>query len=324
MKLIVGLEGKYLVSQDTTLEFERTILLYSKIIKAPQASYFWSRAFHRIWQYLANVDFGRKIYLCICRLFFFRKDDFFIVLMGPKFQKCFPYFLRKGEKNCYLFDAWPVNTKKIIRFINDFNVDRIFVSSSQATRDLNLLLKENKCYWIPEGINPDEYYFLPFHEKDIDVLSIGRKFQKYHELIQVPLSNSNYNYEYASSLESHIFPDRGVFLNGLARSKILICFPRNVSHPEQAGHYETLTIRYLQAMLSKCLIVGHAPQELIELFKYNPVIEVEMDHAFDQLNEILKHYLDHNDLIERNYQEVLNNHTWRNRWDEIYRIIISQ
>jgi hypothetical protein len=323
VKLIVGLEGEYLVSQDTTEEFETAILLNSKINKASEASYFWSRSFHRIWLYLAHFGFIRKMYLKICRLLFFNKEDYFIVLMGPKFQKCFPYFLRSGEKNCYFFDAWPVNEEKIVHFINDFDVNRIFVSSSQATRELNLLLKENKCFWIPEGINPDEYFFLPLNKKDIDVLSIGRKFQDYHDLIKEPLSKSNYNYKYATSLGSHLFPDRKALIHGLARSKISICFPRNVSHPEQVGHYETLTIRYLQAMLSKCLVIGHAPEEMIELFGYNPVIEVDMEHASDQLNEILKHIVDYNDLIERNYQEVLKNHTWKNRWEEIARIMFS-
>jgi len=303
------------------MEFESAILSDGKIIKTPANSYFWSRSFHRIWYYLAQCGFLRKIYLKICRLFFLSREDYFVVFMGPKFQKCFPYFLRPGKKNCYLFDAWPVNAKKIIRFIDDFNINRIFISSSQATRDLNLLLKENKCFWIPEGINPEEYLYLPFHLKDIDILSIGRKFQDYHELIYEPISKSNFSYKFSTSKELHVFPDRGTYLNGLARSKISICFPRNVTHPEQVGNYETLTIRYLQAMLSKCLIVGHAPKELIDLFGYNPVIEVDMDHAFDQLQEIIMHYLDYNDLIERNYEEVLKNHTWKNRWEEINRIM---
>jgi hypothetical protein len=243
--------------------------------------------------------------------------------MGPKFQKCFPYFLRRGAKNCYLFDAWPAYGEKIIRFINDFNVNRIFVSSSQAAHYLNLRLNKKKCFWIPEGINPDEYYFLTPDRKDIDVISTGRRFQKYDGLILEPLRKSNYNCIFATSLKFHAFPDRGTYLNGLARSKIVICFPRNISHPELADNYETVTIRYLQPMLSKCLILGHAPQELTELFGYNPVIEVDMDHAFDQIHEILMRYTDYNDLIERNCQEVLKNHTWKNRWEEINRIMIS-
>jgi hypothetical protein len=34
-------------------------------------------------------------------------------------------------------------------------------------------------------------------------------------------------------------------------------------------------------MASKCLIVGHAPQELTDLSGYNPVIEVREGYEFE-------------------------------------------
>ena len=52
---------------------------------------------------------------------------------------------------------------------------------------------------------------------------------------------------------------RDAFIDGLARSRVSICVPSSVTHPERAGDIETMTIRYLQSMVSKCVVLGRAP-----------------------------------------------------------------
>ena len=74
-------------------------------------------------------------------------------------------------------------------------------------------------------------------------------------------------------------------------------------------------------MVSKCLVVGHAPNEMIELFGYNPVIEIDILNPTQQLESILKNYSDYLPLIEKNYEQVLQNHTWENRWNQIKKIL---
>jgi hypothetical protein len=111
-----------------------------------------------------------------------------------------------------------------------------------------------------------------------------------------------------------------LFINGLARSKVSICFPSSITHPERAGKIETMTIRYLQSMVSKNLIIGKTPEEMITLFGYNPVIEVDMEDPVSQLNEILNNYNEYTGLIEKNYSAVVKDHTWRNRWQSIKEI----
>ena len=49
--------------------------------------------------------------------------------------------------------------------------------------------------------------------------------------------------------------------------------------PELAGDIETLTQRYWECMLSRIVMLGHAPQELIDLIGYNPVIEIDKEHV---------------------------------------------
>ena len=83
-------------------------------------------------------------------------------------------------------------------------------------------------------------------------------------------------------------------------------------------------MRYLQSMASKCLILGHAPAEMIKLFGYNPVIEIDWDHAEEQIEDILQHFHLHIPLIERNYKAVLANHTWVHRFHQIKKILSGQ
>ena len=93
------------------------------------------------------------------------------------------------------------------------------------------------------------------------------------------------------------------------------------AHPERAGDVETMTTRYLQSMVSKCLVVGHAPAEMIGLFGYNPVVEMEMHRAGEQLLEILERYEEYVPLIERNFEAVLSSHTWQERWARMSRVL---
>ena len=57
--------------------------------------------------------------------------------------------------------------------------------------------------------------------------------------------------------------------------RISICFPRSMTHTAAIGGLETVTHRYFLSSLASGCLVGHCPEELRDLFGYNPVIEVE-------------------------------------------------
>ena len=82
-----------------------------------------------------------------------------------------------------------------------------------------------------------------------------------------------------------------------------------------------MTIRYLQSMAAKCLILGHAPKEMIDLFGYNPVVEIEMSDPVGQLQSLLNSFSDYIPLIEKNFNKVASEHTWPHRWQQISSIL---
>jgi hypothetical protein len=243
--------------------------------------------------------------------------DYFLIMMGPQGARCLPYFVLPGRKSIYLFDAWPSTYDWIGEFISHWHVQEVFVSSSQAANALSDLLPQCRFSWVAEGIDPGVYRRRPHAERDVDVIQLGRKHDAYHQRVRAPLLDRGKSYKYERTKGEVIFPTRQQFIDGLARSKVSVCFPSNLTHPARSGDTETLTQRYLQSMISKCLVVGHAPREMVDLFGYDPVVEADMDNPAEQLVSVLDNFEAYIPLIEMNYRSIVEDHTWTKRWQVI-------
>lgn len=319
MKLIAQ-KYNYHVSLDTVNEFEQIILADSSITSKNETNRIFSKLlFFAFRMFIKNkVITGNKDNSLAKKN---PNDDLLAVLMGPDFSKCLPHFMFSKNKSLYIFDAWPKEHAGIIEFLNFFKVNNVFLTSSQAVEILQPQVEGTACFWLPEGINPENYMFNNYNDKSIDVLAFGRRYDEYHEQIVECLENNNKQYLYEKERGNIIFPTREDFIMGMAKSKISICVPSNITHPERSGNFETMTIRYLQSMASKCIILGHAPVEMITLFGYNPVIEIDLKNAEDQLLSILNNYSEYIPFVEKNYQTMLQHHTWQCRWDTMKQLL---
>ena len=319
MDLIIRNPGPYHVSLDTVWEFEKAILEDVRVRRWSSKYNFLSALPNLFWRRIRGVQDpppDGKPHPPTPR-------DMFTVLMGLNIRKTMPRYLLPGRKSVYLFDAWPSTHDKIQNYAESCQIDYLFLSSQQATKMLQERLPHVSCHWIPEGINPESYHYLSLAEKDIDVLQLGRRYNSYHNLIVEPLAQADRVYFYEKIAGQIIFPTRAEYLDALARSRISICVPATLTHPDRAGGIETMTTRYLQSMLSKCLILGHAPRETIELFGYNPIIEIDTQAPVAQLQFIMKNIAEYSSLIEKNYQTVLAGHTWQHRWRQIASLLWS-
>lgn len=249
-------------------------------------------------------------------------EEYFVILMGIWYlAKSFPYFLKARKRHLYMFDAWFEAHDVIERLIKVCHFDTIFFSSRLARNVFQEKKVRCNCKWVPEGVNPQEYYFRDYDDRDIDVLNFGRKWDWYHDKIKDTLERKRINYLYEKKWFDVIFESHDEFKRGLSRAKISICFPKNISHPEIAGPISTMTNRYLQSMVSKTLIVGMMPDEMKLLFDYTPVVEIDQKHPKEQLLDILENYESYIPLIEKNYETVCREHTWERRWAEIARYL---
>ncbi len=302
------------VSQDTVNEFEKAVISdkIETIEAGPMAVYagklFRKLVIKRNFPFFPGIIPKKKTHrLCI--------------LMGVELHKPFVPFCFNRSNHVYFFDAWPDRHLEIERFIKAMNIKNVFFSSAQAT----MMFKQKKIacnfHWISEGIDLTEYSFKGYQQKDIDVLSFGRKYDPLHDKIATGLNNSNITYLYEKTKGEIIFKDRSSFIDGLARTKISICIPSNITHPERAGNISTMTIRYLQSMASKALVLGFMPDDMKELFDYEPLIPLDMNDPLEQIKNILENFPAYSALIEKNYNFIKEHHTWTNRWIAIQKIL---
>ncbi len=243
------------------------------------------------------------------------------VVIGYQKEKFFPYFnLDADLKVLWMYDAWESMFDDIEKTVRTYKINYIFTSSKQSADYFKKLSIPNlKSAWIPEGINVAEYKFTPYNDRTIDVLQLGRKWNEYHEKIKSIESYLIYKYE--KSPGSIIFPNRYEFIRGLANSKISICVPCKITHPSRAGGISTLTNRYLQSMASRCLILGKLPDDMLPLFNYNPIVEIDDHNPVAQIEFILSNFDSYIPLIEKNYEQVKRFHSWEARLNQIQNFI---
>lgn len=314
------------VALDTVIEFKEAILSGGFIhVTATHPHSYISQKTYIAWTKLQKYipESFKKCYFSLNTKILGCKRHYFNVLLGQEWNLCFPYMLFPGEKSVYLFDAWPCSHKEIVQFVSVHKISHVFVSSSQVAAKLKSMMGEAVFSWVPEGINPRLYMQREYLAKDIDILELGRKYDAYHDGIVQAMKSDGRIHLYEKTKGVVVFPSRGNLIDGLARTKISICVPSSITHPERSGNIETMTVRYLESMASKCLVVGHAPQEMVELFGYNPVVEIDMENPVQQIRSILDNFDDYIPLIEKNYTETVANHTWGKRWEQIAEIIQS-
>ncbi len=243
----------------------------------------------------------------------------FVSMISGDFRLLIPYAFTTKLNFIYMYDVWPRFHRWIFPLLDFFNISYVFFSSKQVLEDFNQYYRQIKCQaiWLPEALSAKEYHFNAVEDKTIDVLEFGRMYYEYHDKIVEPLAAQGKNHIYRKPNMTLLFPDKISFTNALAAAKLVICVPSNITNPERSEYISSMTLRYLQAMASKCLIVGLLPSDMEELFGYNPIIEIDMENPANQLLEILSQYNNYQLLIERNYEHVIRHHQWENRWQII-------
>lgn len=165
----------------------------------------------------------------------------------------------------------------------------VFVTAAISARYLDDQLNGVRVLHCPEATDVSWHQnSRPLSSRKIGVLELGRRCDKWHDAVHGDLQRMDICHMYADSADSKtLFESDADLRDGFGNSTLSICFPRSFTHPETAGCVETLTHRYLESIASGCVVLGHAPAELIDLFGYNPVIEVDWMSPARQLMDLL-------------------------------------
>lgn len=243
-----------------------------------------------------------------------KKKERLIVCCGgfPDYQS-WPYTYRYDIVPI-VWDCWPEYHSRLIASLQRNKIHTVFFTSSQMVNLVKQTLPKINAFWLPEGIDTTVYKLGDLLRlRSIDLLELGRQEQNFHRKI-VDYQKKKYlkNHQYQRGNEL-LFADFETLTYGLADAKITVCFPRCDTHPEIARNIETMTQRYWECMLSRTLIVGRAPQELINFCGYNPVITVDFDSLGEQIELILAEIDTYQELVDKNRKTACRLASWDTR-----------
>ena len=242
-------------------------------------------------------------------------------------DSAFPYY-GTYEIIPILWDVWPSTWERMYKSLKLLDVRTLFVTSYQVADMIN---KETSmhAHWIPEGICTSLYQKGDtLISRQYDLFEMGRRMQRYHNVIEEFRLVSNINIVAPSNLnkngtldDKHVAYTNEELYALISKKKIIVCFPQCDTNPNRAGDIETLTLRYWEAMLSGCIMIGRAPKELIDLIGYNPVIEVEWHRAQQQLYDILDSVDKYQNLVNHNCEIAKRYASWGERISQIVQVI---
>lgn len=212
-----------------------------------------------------------------------------------------------------IWDCWPRYWKTLEKFLKKHKVRTAFFTSSQTAEHFKSVFPECNIFHLPEGIDSQIYkHGKPLRERSIDYLEYGRCSR----IVDSSKLDGSINV-LSSRNERNGLATREDLVNALADSKITIAMTRLDNQPEIAEGIDTLTQRYWECMLSGIILLGRAPQELIDFIGYDPTVKIDLDNVNLQIRDILCHIEDYQDLVDRNRTIALQKGDWADRINTI-------
>lgn len=212
-----------------------------------------------------------------------------------------------------IWDCWPKQVESVAAFFRKHQVKTAIFTSSQTADIFRRLFPQMNVLTITEGIKIDLY--SPgnvLSDRKIDILEIGRKDGNF---FKTPLPEGINHVKTGNFART--FQSDEEFRAALADTKVTVTVPRCDVDKKTAGNIETLTQRYWECMLSRIVMVGRAPKELINLIGYNPVIDWDGNDASPLVSDILENIGKYQDLVNRNYETAKKMASWEMRMKDI-------
>lgn len=245
-------------------------------------------------------------------------------LMQMAAFRAFPQCLL-SETIAYCFDCWPSAYERWAQFFRATQMKVAFFSARQSAEWMANAIPGLEAIWMPEAIELAGYATpIPFEQRAIDVLELGRRWDTYHDRVVEHCAQRGYVHRYERTKGELVFADDAAFREGLVNTRISICFPSSLTHPERSGDVETMTLRYLESIASRSVIIGSCPQELKDLFGYNPLIEYDQSDACGQIDTILRSINEYDALVDRNYERLLEVGTWDARFKTMIKMLFDR
>lgn len=218
------------------------------------------------------------------------------------------------------WDCWPCYFEKTCEWLRKHRVKTAIFSSRQTAERMQEVLSNVNIIWCAEAVYDSVYdKGKLLKNREIDLLEFGRSNDRFVDAVklgQVKVGEHDLHHVCTKQHGKFIYTNEQLY-KAMGNAKIAIALPRSMTQPELAGDIETLTQRYWECMFSRMVMVGHAPQELIDFIGYNPVIEFRDDISVEGLiQNVLEHIVDYQELVDKNRETAERLGSWdvRMKW----------
>lgn len=165
--------------------------------------------------------------------------------------------------------------------------------------------------------------------REIDVIGFGRTPPSYHNRLADLMHQAESPYLYLHSplgnlSGAEVRRERGMLFKLLQRTRISLAFHMYVEPQGDRPRSMMVTSRWLESLLSGCLVAGKKPQSRMadEMLSW-PGATIELAdqaaEAVDELLDILMRNDSYQQQRRRNIGQMLKNHDWRYRIDSFCR-----
>lgn len=223
----------------------------------------------------------------------------------------FPDYIRY-EIIPMIWDCWPNHYQKVVKWLKKHNVKSAIFTSSQSAQHIQQELQGLKILVITEGIEVSEYkQGKDLVYRNIDLLEYGSLERNFFREYVAGITHVNRNNENGR------LRTKAKLIDSISDAKVCIALPRCDVDNEFTGGIETLTQRFWEGMLSRCVLLGRAPKELIDLIGYNPVVNLDRDNAKEQVVNIIDNIDEYQELVDKNRETALRMASWEIRMKKV-------
>ena len=217
---------------------------------------------------------------------------------------CWPHYCW-CETIPFIWDCWPSLYDRTEQWLKKHKVKTAIFTSTISAAEMQRRCPDMNILRVTEGINVTSYSAgKPLAERNVDFLEYG---SKQRNLFSKPIEGINH--VNSTSIITQMMTWE-TLVETMADAKVTLALPRCDVDPVGTEGLETLTQRFWEGMLSRSVLVGRAPKELIELIGYNPVIDLDRNNAETQIKNIIDNIEKYQTLVDRNRETALKMAPW--------------
>jgi hypothetical protein len=244
-----------------------------------------------------------------------------VPMMGTRFDLLYAASMY-GRVIPFCLDVWEPAWQSWIRALERIRPPLVIVTSLDSAIHLGKALDDTRVEFLPEAANVHAYRAGDaLAHRPIDILELGRRNHPWHDAVTPRAEALGWKHLYEQRPGELVFPDEATLVTGLSASKLSVCFPSSVTHPERAGSVCTMTHRYLESLASRCLIVGRTPPELPALLGFDPVVPADTADPVSQLHLLLDSVESFQEMVDQARAQLLTVGDWTTRARDLLALV---